>query len=108
MGHLYLSEYVFDEVITVTRKWTGSFAVAKRLSGRLRGQDEYPHVLELLYLSPAIFADAIGVFEQDTDQELSFIDVTTVAVANQHRIDQILSFDDDFDGVVQRLDPPSV
>jgi len=105
LGHPYISDYVFDEAITLTRTRAESFVSAKRLSDRLRGHDEYPRVFEMLHISTAVFADAVTVFEQYDDQELSFTDATTVALTERHDIDRVLSFDDDFDGVVRRTDP---
>ena len=55
-----------------------------------------------------MFSDSVAVFEQYDDQELSFTDATTVALAERHDIDSVLSFDDDFDGVVSRTDPSTV
>jgi predicted nucleic acid-binding protein len=48
---------------------------------------------------------AIDVFERYDDQQLSFTDATTVALTSKNEIDPLLSFDDDFDGLVERLDP---
>ena len=39
---------------------------------------------------------------------MSFTDATTVALAERRGIDRVLSFDDDFDGIVPRLDPATV
>jgi len=107
-GHPYISDYVFDEAITLTRRRTGSHAAATRLSDRLRGRDGYPRVYELLHVSAAVFTDAITVFERYDDQALSFTDATSVALLDRHDLDGILSFDDDFDGVVHRFDPEAV
>lgn len=106
--HPYVSDYVFDEVITLTRNRTGSFSAAKQLSDRLRGHDQYPRVYETLHVSTAVFTDAIAVFERYDDQALSFTDATSVALINRHGIDRVLSFDDEFDGVVSRIDPENV
>jgi predicted nucleic acid-binding protein len=57
-------------------------------------------------VSAAVFEDAVEVFEQYDDQALSFTDSTSVALCGRHDIDSILSFDDDFDGIVDRI-PPS-
>ncbi|MEF8906195.1 MAG: type II toxin-antitoxin system VapC family toxin [Haloarculaceae archaeon] len=105
LGQPYISDYVFDEAITLARTRTGSFASAKRLSDRLRGRGEYPRVFEMLHVSMAVFADAVAVFERYDDQQLSFTDATIVALIERHAIDSVLSFDDDFDGVVRRTDP---
>jgi len=105
VGQPYISDYVSDEAITLARTRTGSFTSAKRLSDRLRGHDEYPRVFEMLHVSTAVFADAVTVFERYDDQQLSFTDATTVALTERHGIDRVVSFDDDFDGVVRRTDP---
>lgn len=105
LGQPYISDYVFDEAITLTRTRTGSHAAATRLSDRLRGREEYPRVYELLRVSTAIFTDAIAAFERYDDQTLSFTDATSVALVDRHDLDGILSFDDDFDGIVPRFDP---
>ena len=107
-GHPYVSDYVFDESITLTRTRAASHVAAKQLSDRLRGHDPYPHVYELLHVSTAVFNDAISVFERYDDQALSFTDATSIALIDRHDIDGILSFDDDFDGIVRRIAPENV
>jgi hypothetical protein len=42
----------------------GSQPVATALSQKLRGQDPYPTVYELLDVSSAVFSDAVTVFER--------------------------------------------
>jgi len=103
-GLPYISDYIYDEAVTLTLK-RGAFGPAKRLGERLRGADPYPRAYEMLHVSPATFADAIDLFEQYDDQELSFTDATTIALCERHGIDAIMSFDDDFDGLCDRIDP---
>ena len=107
-GQPYVSDYIFDEAVTLTRSRGTTFQPAKQLSDRIRGAESYPQVYELLWVSAAVFSDAIDVFEQYDDQQLSFTDATTVALADRHDVDSILSFDDDFDGVYQRTEPAAV
>jgi len=107
-GHPYLSDYIVDEAVTLTRKRTGSHRAAKQLSDRLLGSGQYPSVYEILHVSKAVFSDAIELFERYDDQELSFTDATIVAVVERFDIDRVLSLDDDFDGVVARIDPRDV
>ena len=94
--------------MTLARKRTGTHTAAARLSERLRGVGTYPEAYELLRVSAAVFTDAVDVFERYDDQSLSFTDATIVAILERHDIDQVLSFDDDFDGVAPRLDPHDV
>ena len=63
---------------------------------------------EFLRVSATVFDDAVDVFERYDDQALSFTDATTVALCRRNNIDAVMSFDDDFDGVTQRVDPRSV
>lgn len=108
VGQPYVSDYIYDEAVTLTLARGGASPPAKRLGERLRGVDPYPRTYELLRVSAAAFADAVGVFERYDDQQLSFTDATTVALCSRHDIDAVLSFDDDFDGLVERLDPETV
>lgn len=106
-GQPFLSDYVYDEAITLTFQ-RGSFDPAVELGRKLRGADPYPAVYELLYTSAPAFEDAIEVFESYDDQSLSFTDAAIVAVLQRRGIDHVLSFDDDFDGLVSRLAPTTV
>nr|WP_281244049.1 PIN domain-containing protein [Halobiforma haloterrestris] len=62
----------------------------------------------MVRVSAVIFDDAVDLFERYDDQALSFTDATTVALCRRHGIDAVMSFDDDFDGIVERIDPESV
>jgi predicted nucleic acid-binding protein len=59
-------------------------------------------------ISAAVFADAVSIFERYDDQQLSFTDASTIALCERHAIDAVVSFDDDFDGVVDRIEPRSL
>ncbi|MXR50407.1 PIN domain-containing protein [Halovenus sp. WSH3] len=103
-GLPYMTEYIYDEAVTLTLT-RGSFGPAERLGKRLRGADPFPQTYEMLSVSAAAFSDAVDVFERDDDQRLSFTDATTIALCERHAIDAVLSFDDDFDGIVGHIDP---
>lgn len=107
-GQPFVTDYVFDEAVTVTLARTGRHRAATTLIHRLRGVDPYPTAFELLPIDLATFEDAIDVFESYDDQALSFTDATSIAVCNRRGIDRILSFDDDFDGLVDRIDPRDI
>lgn len=107
LGTPVLSDYIYDEAVTLTLM-RGSFPAAKRLGERLRGVDPYPNVHAMRRVSAAVFDDAVELFERFDDQKLSFTDATTVALCRRHAIDSVLSFDDDFDGIVTRIDPATL
>ncbi len=106
-GRVMTSDYVYDEVVTLTQRRTGSVADGIEIGRRIRGEG-YPDAIELLYSSRGLFEDAVEVYERYADQELSFTDATTVAMVEHHDVDAVLSFDDGFDGVVDRLAPESI
>lgn len=106
-GQPYVSDYIYDEVVTLTLK-RSDVEAAKLLGQRIRGVDPYPTTYEMLSVSAAVFADAVSVFERYDDQQLSFTDASTVALCGRHAIDAVVSFDDDFDGVVDRIEPGSL
>jgi len=107
-GQPYVSDYIYDEAVTLTLKRSGTHRAARNLGRRLRGVDPYPRYYEFLDVSSPVFSDAVEVFEQYDDQHLSFTDATTVALCRRHDIDAVLSFDDDFDGLIERYDPQDI
>ncbi|NIB98478.1 type II toxin-antitoxin system VapC family toxin [Halobacterium sp. R2-5] len=107
LGQPYVSDYVYDEAVTLTAA-RGDASSAKRLGERLRGAGRYPEAYELLRVSEDIFEDAIDVFEQYDDHRLSFTDATTIAAVERRGLDGVLSFDDDFAGLVERFEPATV
>jgi hypothetical protein len=106
-GRVVTSSYVFDEAVTLTLRRTGRVEDAVTLGRRIRG-DGFPAAIDLLHESPTNVDDAFEAFQQYDDQHLSFTDAMTVALIDAHDVDTLLSFDDDFDGLVDRLDPADV
>lgn len=103
-GRVMTSDYVYDEAVTLTQKRTGSVADGIAIGRRIRGEG-YPDAIEMLNSSQTLFHNAVETYETYADQDLSFTDAMTVAMSQHHDIDAVLSFDDDFDGVVARLAP---
>lgn len=107
-GRAYTSDYVYDETVTLTRARTNSYEIARTVGERIRGEGEFPDAVELFSVSDTTFERAVDAFEQYRDHSLSFTDATTVALVEHHDVDAVLSFDDDFDGIVERIDPAEV
>jgi predicted nucleic acid-binding protein len=106
-GRVVTSDYVYDEAVTLTYRRTGRVADAIELGRRIRGEG-YPEAIALLHSSPSLFDDAVDAFERYADHHLSFTDAMTVAAMAHHDVDSVLSFDDDFDGIVDRSVPEAV
>lgn len=108
LGQPSVSDYIYDEAITLTLKRSGSFEIAKGLGERIRGSGPFPATYEMHRITLAVFEEAVELFERYDDQGLSFTDATSIALVRRRSIDSILSFDDDFDGIVDRIDPESL
>ena len=106
-GHILTSEYVYDEVVTLTHRRTGDISAGIEVGRRIRGSG-YPDAIELLYSSEQLFSAAVSAQQEYAEHGLSFTDAMTVALVEYHDIDAVLSFDDDFDGIVDRLGPATV
>lgn len=104
-GKLFTSSHVLDEAVTLTRARTGQYQPARRIAARILGEDEYPDATELLVIDREDLTAALERFDRYRDYPLSLTDATTVALMAEHSIDHLLSFDDDFDGIVDRLEP---
>lgn len=107
-GRVLTSDYVYDEAVTLTHRRTGRMEDAIELGRRIRGVDPYPNSIDLCHSTRAHFDEATDTFETYADQGLSFTDVMTVVLVEHHDVDSVLSFDDDFDGIIDRLDPATV
>ncbi|WP_290810627.1 type II toxin-antitoxin system VapC family toxin [Halovivax sp.] len=107
-GRLFTSEYVYDEAVTLVRQRRGRFNDAKRTGDRIRGIDPFPSAFEMLFVTESVFEETQEIFERYDDQSLSFTDASTIALIERSDVDAVLSFDDGFDGIVERVDPASV
>lgn len=105
LGQPYTSDYVYDEAVTLTLSRTGDFERARTIGRRIRGVGKFPRLVQIEYVTPPVFQNAVELFERYDDQHLSFTDSTTVALVEKHDIDAVLSYDGDFDGIVERIDP---
>ncbi|AGB17210.1 putative nucleic acid-binding protein, contains PIN domain [Halovivax ruber XH-70] len=107
-GQPYTSDYVIDETITLTRKRSGSYEAALTAGQRILGLEGYPDHIQTIQITTELFEHSLKTFRQYSDHELSFTDACTIAVVEKYDIDSVLSFDDDFDGIVERIDPSTV
>jgi len=107
-GRVLTSDYIYDETVTLTRSRFGTTGEALRAGDCILGRDPYPDVVDLRFVDECAFETAIETMETYSDQPLSFTDATTVALVERHDIGRVLAFDDDFDGIVDRLPPEHI
>ena len=101
-GTAYTSDYVFDEAVTVALVRTGRPENAMAVGRMILGEITAP-LLASLRVGEDDFKEAWRLFSQHADRGLSFTDCTSIALLRTRRIESIISFDTDFDGIVPRI-----
>jgi predicted nucleic acid-binding protein len=103
LGAAYTSDYIFDEAVTVVLARTRRHDLALEL-GNIILSNIKPALAELIRVDNAVFQEAWRIFQQIPGRNLSFTDCTTIAFVKNMRIDSVLSFDSDFDGLINRIE----
>jgi predicted nucleic acid-binding protein len=83
------SNYVFAEAVTVISQRV-SHAAAIEFAHTVRSAQS---PIRILWLDEAIAELALDIFAQQTSKNVSFVDCTTMALAERSSIDYIFSFD---------------
>jgi hypothetical protein len=98
-GRIYTSDYIIDEAVTTALVRTRRHDLATDIGKYII---ESPRITKL-WTTKEIFELAWQKIKTLKDKPLSFTDCTTLAHIQKNQIKQILSFDSDFDGLVQRV-----
>ncbi|AHZ23719.1 hypothetical protein E6P09_13400 [Haloferax mediterranei ATCC 33500] len=94
--------------MTLTRVRTGSFDAANTVARRILGEDPFPTVFETIHVEPDDVRSSLETFRRYADQDLSFTDASSIYLCESRGTDAMLSFDDDFDGLVERIETGSL
>lgn len=104
-GSLSTSDYIFDEAVTLmlarTKNPEFAFGVGEFILGD--PSRSIPSFVKLIHVDEEVFSDAWAIFKRYAVKGLSFTDCTTVALMKRLKIDNLLSFDSSFDGIVKRV-----
>ena len=102
LGPAYTSDYIFDEAVTTALVRTRKPKVALTVGKMIQGELTIPFLV-VLRVNATAFKEAWKLFSRYADKGLSFTDCTSVALMNQNKIENIASFDTDFDGIKPRI-----
>jgi uncharacterized protein len=91
-GSMFISDYIFDEFITFTRKKIADQRQVEQFGEYLL----YAKRISLFSINQETFMAAWKLFKQR--ENLSFTDATIIILCRQFGIKYICSFDSDFDG----------
>ena len=88
------SNYIFDEVVSRVKRRAGH-ARSREAGDRIR---EHPSLFRT-FIDDELEDEAWRLHDKFADQPLTFTDVTCVAIMRRQGINEIFSFDSDFDRV---------
>jgi hypothetical protein len=102
LGSAYTSDYIFDEAVTTALVRTKRPKTALTLGKIIQGELTTPFLV-VLKVNSSAFKEAWKLFSRYAEKELSFTDCTSIALMKMKNIENIASFDTDFDGIVSRV-----
>lgn len=89
-GPTVISDYIFDEVVTVTFARTKSISKARLVGDAMMAS------FRMLRVNEDVFQTAWGRFRDQKSTKFSFTDTTTTELMNQNDIRTIATFDKEF------------
>jgi predicted nucleic acid-binding protein len=98
-GRTYTSDYVIDEAITTALVRTRRHDLAVDIGKYII---ESPRITKL-WTTKEAFDLAWEKFKAFADKPLSFSDCVSLALMEKNRVNQMMSFDSGFDGLIQRI-----
>ena len=98
-GFIHTSDYVVDETVTTALARTHNHRIAINAGKYILSSPR----IQMLLVSQDDFDRAWNKFQKFDDKLLSFTDCTSLAVIERHGIERIMSFDSEFDGLLERI-----
>ncbi len=97
-GKLFVSDYIFDETITLAYIRTGSKKFAYDI-----GRFAKAKPINFRFIEPIDFDRAWELYLQYEDKHLSFTDCTNIALMERLNIETLFTFDMEFKGLVNLI-----
>lgn len=90
-GKTFISDYIFDETVTVT------FARTRNLQKAILAGVELKSSAKILRINEDVFENSWKAFKDQKSTKFSFTDCTTVSIMRENNIKNIATFDKDFE-----------
>ena len=103
-GNVLTSDYILDEAVTLALARARRRDAAVSVGNLILGTGPLGRFSGLVYVSPRVFLRSWSRFQRLASRGLSFTDCTSLEVMRTMAIEEIVSFDRDFDGLAVRRD----
>lgn len=90
IGTPVISDYIFDEVVSVMLRKTKDLLLAEDLGVILKSS------MRIINITEEIFESAWQIFKEQKDTKFSFTDCTVLALMKEKSIKNLATFDKDF------------
>ena len=97
-GKVFVSDYIFDEAVTLAYIRTGSKRFALDIGRFARAKP-----INFRFIEPIDFDRAWELYQQYEDKGLSFTDCTNIALMERLNIETLFTFDAEFKGLVNTI-----
>jgi len=97
-GKVLVSDYIFDEAVTLAYIRTGSKRFAHDIGRFARAK---PIIFR--FIEPIDFDRAWELYQQYEDKRISFTDCTNIALMERLKIETLFTLDSDFNGLVNLI-----
>ncbi|SNQ59727.1 type II toxin-antitoxin system VapC family toxin [Candidatus Methanoperedens nitratireducens] len=94
-GKVFVSDYIFDEAVTLAYIRTGNKKFAHDIGMFTRAKP-----INFRFIEPVDFDRAWELYQQFNDKHLSFTDCTNIALMERLDIKTLFTFDGEFKGLV--------
>lgn len=97
-GKVFISDYIFDEAVTLAYIRTGNKKFAHDIGRFARAKP-----INLRFIEPVDFDRAWEIYQQFDDKNLSFTDCTNIALMERLDIEMLFTLDLGFKGLVNLI-----
>lgn len=97
-GKVFVSDYIFDEAVTLAYIRTGSKRFAHDIGRFARAKP-----INFRFIEPIDFDRSWELYQQFEDKHLSFTDCTNIALMERLGIEMLFTFDTEFKGLVNLI-----
>ncbi len=104
-GRAITSDYIVDECYTLLISRTGNLKLIENLHDFIYGNSTngISRFIDFQFITPDLYDLTWKLYERYQDPDLSFTDLSIIALTSKLSIEYLASFDGDFDGKITRI-----